>query len=93
MGYQLAYFVIRRWTASAFSYSGLLTPLVTNVVAALVLGEPIRSTTLLGGALILGGTYVGTFKGRDSPLLAPPPTVIDPIQPVDAVAAGEPPVG
>jgi drug/metabolite transporter (DMT)-like permease len=53
--------VIERWTASATSYSMLLMPLVAIVVAWFLLGEPITLALIVGGALVLGGVYIGAF--------------------------------
>jgi drug/metabolite transporter (DMT)-like permease len=58
-------FTLQRWTASAVSYATLLMPLVTVVLAALLTEERVTPSFVLGGAVILGGVYVGAFlKGR-----------------------------
>ena len=58
-------FTLQRWTASAVSYVTLLMPLVTVVLAAVLTDEQITPSFALGGAVILGGVYVGAFlKGR-----------------------------
>jgi len=63
--FALFVFTLQRWTASAVSYVTLLMPLVTVVLAAVLTGERITPSFLLGGAVILGGVYVGAFlKGR-----------------------------
>lgn len=54
-------FVLARWTASATSYVLLLMPLWTVVAAAVVLGETITPAFLVGGALVLSGTYLAVF--------------------------------
>jgi drug/metabolite transporter (DMT)-like permease len=54
-------FAIRRWTASAVSYTTLLMPLVTLPVAAVLLGEPITIPFLVGASVVLLGIYVGAF--------------------------------
>ncbi len=54
-------FALRRWTASAVSYVTLLMPLVTVPLAALLTSESISPSFLLGGAIALGGVYVGAF--------------------------------
>jgi O-acetylserine/cysteine efflux transporter len=59
--FSLFLYVIARWTASASSYVMLLMPLVTVVVAALLAGEQVTSAYFVGGALVLGGVYVGAF--------------------------------
>jgi drug/metabolite transporter (DMT)-like permease len=63
--------VLREWPASRASYQFLLMPLVTVVVAAVLVGETPSVVFLVGGAVALLGVYVGAFWGR--PALAPPP--------------------
>lgn len=59
--FALYVFTLQRWTASAVSYMTLLMPLVTVTVAAVLTGERITPSFLVGGAVILGGVYVGAF--------------------------------
>jgi drug/metabolite transporter (DMT)-like permease len=70
----LVLYVLERWTASAVSYSFLLIPLVTIVLGALLLREPVQPAFLLGGALVLLGVYIGAFyrprEARPEPALA-----------------------
>jgi drug/metabolite transporter (DMT)-like permease len=54
--------VLSRWTASATSYSFLLIPVATVVIAALVLGEAITASFLVGAALVLAGVWVGAIQ-------------------------------
>jgi drug/metabolite transporter (DMT)-like permease len=54
-------FALRRWTASAVSYTTLLMPLVTVPVAAFLLDEPITLPFLAGAGLAILGIYVGAF--------------------------------
>jgi drug/metabolite transporter (DMT)-like permease len=54
--------VLSRWTASATSYSFLLIPVATVIVAALVLGEAITVPFLVGAALVLAGVWVGAIQ-------------------------------
>jgi len=56
--------VVQRWTASAASYVMLVMPLVTIVVAAVILGTSVSPTFLLGGAVVLGGVYIGALRHR-----------------------------
>jgi drug/metabolite transporter (DMT)-like permease len=66
--FTLFLFTLQRWTASAVSYVTLLMPLVTVALAAILIDERITMSFLLGGAVILGGVYVGAFlKGRPHP--------------------------
>lgn len=63
--FALYVFALQRWTASAVSYVTLLMPLVTVGVAAILTGDSITPSFLVGSAVILGGVYVGAFlKGR-----------------------------
>lgn len=54
-------FVLTRWTASATSYMFVLTPLVAIPVGAALASESVSPIFLLGGALVLGGVYVGAI--------------------------------
>ena len=54
-------FAIRRWTASGVSYVTLLMPLVAVPLAALLLGETITLTFVVGALVVLVGVYVGAF--------------------------------
>ena len=68
-------FALRRWTASAVSYTTLLMPLVTLSVAAILFREPITLPFLLGAAVAIVGTYVGAFlavRPRRSTVTAAP---------------------
>jgi drug/metabolite transporter (DMT)-like permease len=67
--FSLFLFVIDRWSASATSYSMLLMPLVTFAAAAALAGEAVTPVFLAGGALVLGGVYVGAFAGSTRGLL------------------------
>lgn len=63
--FALFLYALQRWTASAVSYVTLLMPLVTVALAAVLTDERITPSFVLGGAVILGGVYVGAFmKGR-----------------------------
>ena len=65
--FPLALFIIGRWTASGYSYTGLFKPLAAVALAAIILGEPIRLIFVLGGALILVGVWVGAFNAQSVP--------------------------
>ena len=65
--FPLALFIIGRWTASGYSYTGLFKPLAGVALAAVILGEPIRVTFVLGGALVLVGVWVGAFSAPSVP--------------------------
>ena len=53
--------VIQRWTASTTSYIFVSMPLVAVVTGALLADEEITLTTLLGGAVVTAGVYVGAI--------------------------------
>lgn len=67
-------FVIRRWTASAVSYTFLLLPLVTVVYGAIFAGEGISISFVVGGAVILVGVWVGALAPVRAPKLPQPVT-------------------
>ena len=64
VNFTLTLFVLSRWSASVASYGFLLSPLVTIILGALLLGEHVQPAFLLGGALVLTGVYVGAFLHR-----------------------------
>ncbi|HEX2030803.1 MAG TPA: EamA family transporter [Actinomycetota bacterium] len=66
-------FVLRRWTASATSYEFVLFPLVTLPLSAWLDGEPLTLVLLAGGALVLGGVYVGALMSWPRREAAPGP--------------------
>jgi drug/metabolite transporter (DMT)-like permease len=91
--FPLALFIIGRWTASGYSYTNLFKPLAAVGLAAIILGEPLRLTFLVGGALVLVGVWVGALRAR--PVASPAP---DGPAGADAVsrtppAADEDPIG
>jgi drug/metabolite transporter (DMT)-like permease len=59
--FSLFLYVIARWSASATSYVMLLMPLVTVAVAAALANEAVTAAYFVGGALVLGGVYLGAF--------------------------------
>lgn len=72
--FPLALFIIGRWTASGYSYTNLFKPLAAVALAAMLLGEPVRPTFLIGGTLVLIGVWVGALSTRPGP--APSPDVM-----------------
>lgn len=86
--FALYVFTLQRWTASAVSYMTLLMPLVTVTLGAVLLGESITPSFVLGGAVILGGVYVGAFlKIRPARSSA---SSLPECLPIDACAEAEP---
>jgi drug/metabolite transporter (DMT)-like permease len=53
--------VVQRWTASSTSYVFVLMPVVAVTLGALVADEPITATTILGGAIVCAGVYLGAL--------------------------------
>ncbi len=54
--------ILARWTASATVYSFLLFPLATVPIAALLAGEIITTSFVVGGALGLFGVWLGAIS-------------------------------
>ena len=54
-------FVLSKWTASGLSYNFVLSPLVTILVASMVVDAKITLNFLIGGALVLGGVLIGAL--------------------------------
>ena len=70
--FYLYLYVLARWTASATAYSFLLFPLATVPVAALVAGEGITVSFLVGGTLGLFGVWLGSIRGAPRAVPADP---------------------
>jgi len=68
--FMLYLYVLTRWTASATSYSFLLIPVVTVVIAAVLLGEVITPAFVLGTLLALAGVWLGLQSSPRAPELA-----------------------
>lgn len=67
VGFVLIVWLLSRWSATATSYVGVLTPLVTVVAAALLGGETPTLTFLAGSVLVLIGVYVGALAPQGTP--------------------------
>jgi len=61
----LVLYVVQRWTASATAYVFVLMPIVALIVGALVAEEEITATTILGGAIVFAGVYLGALARSD----------------------------
>lgn len=61
----LALYVLKRWTASATSYSLVLMPIVTVLFASWLTDEPVTGALLAGGLFVLLGVYVGALAPPD----------------------------
>ena len=56
--------VVQRWTASSTAYIFVLMPITAVVLGSLVADEPITLTTVLGGAVVSAGVYLGALARR-----------------------------
>jgi drug/metabolite transporter (DMT)-like permease len=54
-------FVVQRWTASGASYQFVMFPVVSAVMASLILDEPLNASLAVGAILVIIGTYVGAL--------------------------------
>jgi drug/metabolite transporter (DMT)-like permease len=68
--FMLIVYVIGRWTATGASYQFVLFPIVAVVGGALLLGEDVTSSLLLGAPLVLAGVYVGALAVDRTPEVA-----------------------
>ena len=66
VGFGLVVWLLSRWSATATSYIGVLTPLVTLAVASLLTGEKPTVTFLGGSLLVVVGVYVGALSPQGS---------------------------
>ena len=64
VGFVLIVWLLSRWSATATSYIGVMTPLVTVVVASLLAGETPTLTFLAGSLMVLSGVYVGALSPK-----------------------------
>jgi drug/metabolite transporter (DMT)-like permease len=60
--FMLFVYVIKRWTATGASYQFVLFPIVSVIGGALLLGEDVTSSLLLGAPLVLLGVYIGALS-------------------------------
>ena len=61
--FYLYLFVLERWTASATSYSFLLFPIATAILASWLTDETITIRFILGGIVVLVGVWLGALAG------------------------------
>lgn len=59
--FYLYLYVLQRWTASATSYSFLLFPVATILIASWLADEVISPRFLVGGVFVLVGVWLGAF--------------------------------
>jgi drug/metabolite transporter (DMT)-like permease len=62
--FSLVLIVVQRWTASATSFVFVLMPVVAVAMGAVLADEQITLTTVLGGAIVCGGVYLGALARR-----------------------------
>ena len=60
--FMLVVYVIQRWTATGASYQFVLFPIVSVIGGALLLGEDVTSSLLLGAPFVLVGVYIGALS-------------------------------
>jgi drug/metabolite transporter (DMT)-like permease len=60
--YWLWIYAVRRWTASSAAFAYLLLPLVTIVYAAILLGESVSPTFVVGGSIVTAGVWIGALS-------------------------------
>lgn len=65
--FMLIVYVIGRWTATGASYQFVLFPIVSVIGGALLLGEEVTSSLLLGAPLVLAGVYIGALAVDRTP--------------------------
>jgi len=65
LAFVLFVWVLGRWSASASSYSSVLTPFVTLILAALLVGEVVTFAFVVGSLLVLAGVYLGVLSGKE----------------------------
>jgi drug/metabolite transporter (DMT)-like permease len=66
VGFALVIWLLSRWSATATSYIGVLTPLVTVTAASLLAGESPSLTFLAGSLLVLVGVYAGALAPQET---------------------------
>ena len=62
--FYLFVWLLSRWSASATSYVIMLFPIVATIAGALLAGEKITLTFILGGLLVLLGVWIGALMKR-----------------------------
>ena len=66
-------YILKRWTASAISYSFVLLPFVTLIASAWLTHERLSPVLLAGAALVLVGVFLGGISSLKKQPLAQPP--------------------
>lgn len=60
--FMLVIFVLKRWTASATSYSFVLLPVISAAESAWLDNEPITGGLVAGAAIVIAGVYFGAIS-------------------------------
>ena len=60
----LVLLVVQRWSASSTAYVFVLMPIVAVVLGSLIADEHITVTTIVGGAVVCAGVYLGALARR-----------------------------
>lgn len=71
--FSLSLYVLSRWTASATSYAFLLMPVSSVIIAALLVGEVITFSFVVGVALVIVGVWLGAISWEALPAESPCP--------------------
>ncbi|HSI98110.1 MAG TPA: EamA family transporter, partial [Gaiellaceae bacterium] len=58
-------FVLSHWDASRAAYAFVIIPVVTVALSAWLDDEPVGVELVLGGALVLGGVYLGALRAPE----------------------------
>ena len=59
--FALILFTLGRWTASAVAYMTPLFPVVAMIAGAVIAGEEITGSGVIGGLIVIAGVYVGVL--------------------------------
>ena len=65
-------YVLNNWPASRAAYQFVLSPFVTVLAGALLLDEPITAGLVVGGAIVLFGSYLGALSTKPEAPQQPP---------------------
>lgn len=64
VAFPLMVWLLSKWSASAASYTAVLTPLVTVATASILAGETFSLIFLVGSLLVLFGVYIGVLFSK-----------------------------
>lgn len=80
----LVLLVVRRWTASATAYMFVLFPLVTMLLEAWLIGEPLTVRGIVGALVVMAGVWFGALSPSAGRAAQVPPR----IEPAPAESGG-----